>query len=117
MCGGVLEIGAICAVVGFVAKKFHKCNCKCHDEHKDECCHCKEFDVNSTPSIKIINTTDTIAFIKNDKKRKNFRYKIVQYILGGIAAIGVALIGYSIISTHIHCEHEHCSHNHIEMKK
>ena len=30
MCGGIIEAGLIAALVGYVGKRLHKCNCNSH---------------------------------------------------------------------------------------
>ena len=97
MCGGILEIGAICAVVGWVGKKIHKCDCECHkEEHIHECTHCKE-------NVKI-----------EKEERKNC-YKAIKIALAVITEIVIMMVVYGVykmLEDHHDCTHEHVEHHH-----
>ena len=92
ICGGILEIGAIIALVGFFGKRLHKCNCHCHELHK--CKHCSDEHVN----------VEKI-------RKKNVKYNVIQLIFALITIVGLCIVGYSLVK-----EHNEHHHHHIEMK-
>lgn len=100
MCGGILEVGLVCAIVGYVGKKLHKCKCDCHEEIEHTCKHCStsnKFDKNERPSIRLN---------PKEQKMKKSKYKIVQWILTIIIVIGMCMMGYVVIKNHF-LEHNH----------
>ena len=107
LCGGVLEVGVICGVVGLVIKKIKNCRCHCHSvkdecEHCDNSCHtCNEIDEKHHHSIKEIA-----------HKSKHNWLTILATIL---ILFSFVTIGYTVYKYHKHfnCEHNH----HIEMEK
>ena len=91
MCGGIIEVGLIAAIVGYVGKRLHKCECKCHED-VHSCKHCE-----------------------NESIKEKRKYKIVQYILGAILFVGIALCIIGAYKEHcIHEHSEHCIHHHLK---
>lgn len=78
VCGGIIEVGIICGLIGCIGKVVHKCNCKCHEQI--ECSHCEKHE-------------------HSDKKRKT--YNVIQTIFKFVifASVCTLLIG-SIIEHH-----------------
>ena len=92
MCGGILEVGLACAIVGYVGKKLHKCKCECHEEVEHTCKHCDNHKKGKT--------------VKIEKPKKNY-YKIIQYVLTLIIAVGMCMLAYGVVKN---CFMEHKEH-------
>ena len=108
MCGGIIEIGLITALVGYVGKKMHKCKCTCHEEHVDECKHCSHhIHEDKDPHVKLITECQK----ENDKilNKKKKIYQIIQYAFLTLGIIGVCVLAYGVYD-HYKTHHDHCEH-------
>lgn len=114
MCGGIIEVGIIAAVVGYIGKRMHKCKCKCHNDSVDTCKHCSDQPNNKEHNCGgFVNIDSVFQKEKNVKfKKKTLTYKIIQYILGIIVLGGIIM---TCIGVHKNmCKHEHtenCKHH------
>lgn len=102
VCGGIIEIGAISALVGFIGKRLHNCKCKCHEPIKEECSHCHNHNFDCEDEITKPNVYPQAII---DKKHK--KYKIIQYILGGIMFAGLLMTVYGLCKHFSQVEHKH----------
>ena len=116
MCGGIIEIGAIAALVGYIGKRIHKCKCDCHEEHIHKCKHCS---VHSEKQICVVKNLgkmkigEYMVYDINRNKRKQLFYKIIQYVLGAVLIIGIGMLAYGVYdmyNEHHHEHTEHCNH-------
>ena len=120
MCGGIIEVGIITALVGYIGKRLHKCKCDCHEEHLHKCKHCSEQNVLKNKVVKNLEKMkigEYMIYDINRNKRKQLFYKIIQSILGLIALVGIgfACVGiYNAIHSHHHhdCQLENCTEKH-----
>lgn len=120
MCGGIIEVGIITALVGYIGKRIHKCKCDCHEEHIHKCKHCSVHSekqicvVKNLKNLKKMKIGECMIYDINRNKRKQLFYKIIQYILGSLIFGGLifASVGiYKMLNKHHDCTEIHCSHN------
>lgn len=131
MCGGIIEAGLIAALVGYVGKRLHKCNCNCHNKNNvDKCKHCSDICKDDGCSchthrcgfvLKPFAFERRMQYEKEMRKhlhKKTLAYKIVQIILGIILTVGLGMVAYGLYKEYSHHHHnyhhvhnEHCVHN------
>ena len=116
MCGGIIEVGAIAALVGYIGKRIHKCKCDCHEEHIHKCKHCSDHIEEKVCSVKECGNWTVTEYMTYNTKRFNKKklfYKIIQYILGAVLIMGIGMLAYGVYdmyNEHHHEHTEHCNH-------
>lgn len=114
MCGGIIEVGVITALVGYIGKRLHKCKCDCHEEHIHKCGHCSDH-VAKEKAVVVqecgsFTKTEYMKYnVKRFNKRKIF-YKAIQYILGIVIILGMCVLGYGVYDVYKNHHHEHTEH-------
>ena len=77
MCGGIIEVGAIAALVGYIGKRIHKCKCDCHEEHIHKCKHCSghsEKQICVVKNLGKMKIGEYMVYDINRNKRKQLFY-------------------------------------------
>lgn len=92
VCGGIIEVGIICGIIGCVGKLLNKCNCNCHKQN--DCVHCNdEHEENSVKKLK--------------------KYKIIQILFHFLIFISISCLVVYVIVKHFSNHDKKCNIEHV----
>lgn len=112
-CGGIIELGIVTALVGYIGRRIHKCKCHCHDEQIHKCRHCSDVKSHDNGVDIVFEYSSEYRKAKKAKlKKRTLVYKIIQYVLGALLLIGVGatLIGVHRMYLNKHQHSIKCNH-------